>query len=88
MTSPAQSRAKLRSAGASGLVYVFKIAGAAAEAGRPLQACADIAQRTCDMTRTVGVALSSCTIPTAGKAGFDLPSKRLRTRKRNSRGLP
>jgi dihydroxyacetone kinase-like protein len=63
--------------GIAGLVYVFKIAGAAAEAGRPLQACADIAQRACGMTRTVGVAPSSCTIPTAGKAGFDLPDNQI-----------
>lgn len=58
--------------GVAGLLYVYKIAGAAAEAGRPLQACADIAQRACDMTRTVGVALSPCTVPTAGKPSFSL----------------
>ena len=54
-------------------VLVEKIAGAAAEQGRPLEAVAGIARKVNDNGRSMGVALSSCTVPAAGKPTFDLP---------------
>jgi dihydroxyacetone kinase-like protein len=58
--------------GVAGIVYVFKIAGAAAEAGHDLAATTALAQRAVDNCRTIGVALSSCTVPQAGKPTFEI----------------
>jgi dihydroxyacetone kinase-like protein len=53
-------------------VLVEKIAGAAAEQGRPLAAVADIARTVNARGRSMGVALTSCTVPAAGKPTFEL----------------
>jgi phosphoenolpyruvate---glycerone phosphotransferase subunit DhaK len=53
-------------------VLVEKIAGAAAEQGRTLEQVADIARQVNANGRSMGLALSSCTIPAAGKPTFDL----------------
>ncbi|SCX38237.1 dihydroxyacetone kinase, N-terminal domain [Klenkia marina] len=54
-------------------VLLEKIVGAAAEEGRPLAEVADLARRVDDTGRSMGVALTSCTVPAAGKPTFDLP---------------
>ena len=54
-------------------VLVEKIAGAAADQGRTLPEVADVARRVNANGRSMGVALTSCTVPTAGKPTFDLP---------------
>jgi dihydroxyacetone kinase-like protein len=54
-------------------VLVEKIAGAAAEEGRPLAAVADVARKVNENGRSMGLALTSCTVPAAGKPTFDLP---------------
>ncbi|WP_182422380.1 dihydroxyacetone kinase subunit DhaK [Aureimonas sp. ME7] len=56
--------------GVAGIVYAYKIAGAAAEAGRDLAEVARIAQKAVDATRTIGVALSPCRVPTAAAPNF------------------
>ena len=53
-------------------VPLEKIAGAAAEQGRTLEQVADIARQVNANGRSMGLALSSCTIPAAGKPTFDL----------------
>lgn len=53
-------------------VLLEKIAGAAAEEGRPLAAVADIARRVNAQGRSMGVALTSCTVPMAGNPTFEL----------------
>jgi dihydroxyacetone kinase-like protein len=53
-------------------VLVEKIAGAAAEQGRTLEQVADIARQVNANGRSMGLALSSCTVPAAGKPTFDL----------------
>jgi phosphoenolpyruvate---glycerone phosphotransferase subunit DhaK len=53
-------------------VLVEKIAGAAAEQGRTLEQVADIARKVNANGRSMGLALSSCTVPAAGKPTFDL----------------
>lgn len=63
--------------GMGAAVLVEKIAGAAAEAGRPLATVAGIAQRVSDQARSMGVALSSCTVPSVGRPTFDLPSDQM-----------
>jgi dihydroxyacetone kinase-like protein len=54
-------------------VLVEKLAGAAAEQGRPLAEVADIARTVNAQGRSMGMALTSCTVPAAGKPTFDLP---------------
>ena len=53
-------------------VMVEKIAGAAAEQGRPLDEVAGIAARVNAAGRSMGMALTSCTVPANGKPSFDL----------------
>src|SRR5512133_1306604 len=53
-------------------VLLEKIAGAAAEEGRDLDAVADIARRVNAQGRSMGVALTSCTVPAAGSPTFEL----------------
>ena len=54
-------------------VLLEKIAGAAAEEGRDLASVADLARRVNASGRSMGMALTSCTVPAAGKPTFDLP---------------
>lgn len=56
--------------GVAGLVFAYKTAGAAAEKMLPLAEVTRIAQKTVNRTRTMGVALTSCIVPEAGKATF------------------
>lgn len=58
--------------GVAGMVYAFKIAGAAAEEGRDLDAVTAVAQKAAGACRSVGVALSPCTVPQAGKPTFEI----------------
>ncbi|MGH3446323.1 MAG: dihydroxyacetone kinase subunit DhaK [Nocardioidaceae bacterium] len=53
-------------------VLLEKIVGAAAEEGRSLQEVADLAARVKDNGRSMGMALTSCTVPAAGKPTFEL----------------
>ncbi|WP_448811555.1 dihydroxyacetone kinase subunit DhaK [Agromyces bauzanensis] len=54
-------------------VLVEKIAGAAAEEGADLEAVHAIATRVSENGRSMGVALTSATLPAVGKPSFDLP---------------
>ncbi len=54
-------------------VLAEKIAGAAAEQKRPLKEVADICRKVNNYGRSMGMALTSCTVPAAGKPTFDLP---------------
>ncbi|HEY1998948.1 dihydroxyacetone kinase subunit DhaL [Paraburkholderia sp.] len=58
--------------GLAGTVLVHKIAGAAAAEGRALAEVAQAAKEAAAMLGTMGVALTPCTVPAAGKAGFAL----------------
>ncbi|AQS46366.1 dihydroxyacetone kinase [Thioclava nitratireducens] len=58
--------------GIAGDFFVFKIAGAAAEAGRDLEGCYAAAQHANDNCRSMGVALSACSLPQTGKPNFEL----------------
>ena len=53
-------------------VLLEKIAGAAAEQGRDLDQVAEVARTVNANGRSMGVALTSCTVPAAGKPTFDL----------------
>ena len=54
-------------------VLLEKIVGAAAEEGRDLEALTALARRINASGRSMGVALTSCTVPAAGAPTFDLP---------------
>lgn len=58
--------------GLAGTVLVHKIAGAAAAAGYPLAEVAQIARDVAASLGTMSVALTACTVPAAGKPGFEL----------------
>lgn len=58
--------------GVGGLVYAFKVAGAAAGAGLDLDEVTRVAQKAADSVRSIGAALSSCTVPQAGRPTFDI----------------
>lgn len=58
--------------GVAGMVYAFKIAGAAADLGYDLEKVATLAQKALDATRTMGVALSPCIVPEVGKPTFSI----------------
>ena len=53
-------------------VLCEKIVGAAAEAGYDLDQCADLARKVNSYGRSMGMALTSCTVPAAGKPTFEL----------------
>src|SRR5919204_5441138 len=53
-------------------VLVEKIAGAKAEEGAPLPAVAEVARLVNENGRSMGMALTSCTVPAAGRPTFDL----------------
>ncbi|WP_419779057.1 dihydroxyacetone kinase subunit DhaK [Maridesulfovibrio sp.] len=53
-------------------VLAEKIVGAAAEAGYDLEKCSDLCRKVNQYGRSFGVALTSCTVPAAGKPTFDL----------------
>lgn len=54
-------------------VLAEKITGAAAEQGRPLKDVADVCRKVNAQGRSMGMALTSCVVPEAGKPTFDLP---------------
>jgi dihydroxyacetone kinase-like protein len=58
--------------GTGATVFVEKIAGALAEEGADLSAVAAVAREVNERSRSFGIALSSCTIPAAGKPTFEL----------------
>lgn len=58
-------------------VLLEKIVGAAAEEGRDLAAVKELAERVNAHGRSMGMALTSCTVPAAGKPTFDLPDDQM-----------
>ena len=58
--------------GVGGTVLVEKICGAAAAEGRSLDEVAALCERCNDEVRSMGMALTSCTVPTAGEPTFEL----------------
>lgn len=75
LSAPKDKAEKRR--GVAGIFYVYKIAGAAAEAMKSLDEVERLARKTCENVRTVGMALSPCIIPEKGKANFELPDGKM-----------
>lgn len=58
--------------GIAGTVFIHKLAGAAAEAGLSLEEVKREAEQAAADLYSMGLGLSSCTVPAAGKPGFAL----------------
>ena len=58
--------------GVAGTILVHKIAGAKAEEGATLEEVKAVAEKVIANVRTMGMAISPCTIPAAGKPSFEL----------------
>jgi phosphoenolpyruvate---glycerone phosphotransferase subunit DhaK len=71
VSAPLAERAKRR--GVAGMVYAFKIAGARAEQMADLDEVTRVAQKAADHCHSIGMALTPCTVPQAGKPTFDIP---------------
>jgi dihydroxyacetone kinase-like protein len=60
--------------GVGGTVLAEKICGAAAEAGQSLAEVSALCKKVNSQVRSMGMALTSCTVPHIGKPTFDLPA--------------
>lgn len=69
-SSPKETASKRR--GVAGMVYAFKIAGAAAVEMKSLDEVASLAKKALDNIRTMGVALSPCIVPEVGIPTFSI----------------
>ncbi|MQN01077.1 MAG: dihydroxyacetone kinase subunit DhaK [Lachnospiraceae bacterium] len=58
--------------GVAGTLFIHKCAGAKAEAGGTLEEVQAVAQKVIDNVRSMGAAIKPCTVPAAGKPGFEL----------------
>ena len=58
--------------GIAGTIFVHKIAGAKAEEGASLDEVTDVANKVIKNVRSMGMALTSCIVPAAGKPNFTL----------------
>lgn len=74
-SAPADQRHKRR--GVAGDLTVFKVAGAAAEAGRDIDEVERLARKANDHTRTLGVAFGGCTLPGQSSPLFEVPAAKM-----------
>jgi phosphoenolpyruvate---glycerone phosphotransferase subunit DhaK len=58
-------------------VLAEKLCGAAAEQKRSLKEVADVCRKAKELGRSMGMALTSCTVPHVGKPTFDLPEDQM-----------
>ncbi len=63
--------------GVGSTVLAEKVCGAAAEQHRPLKDIANLCQKVKSWGRSMGMALTSCTVPHAGKPTFELPEDQM-----------
>ena len=63
-----------RRRGIAGIFFLYKVAGARAAEGASLAEVKAVTEKAGANTRTMGVALSPCTIPAAGRPTFELPT--------------
>ncbi len=68
----ASSEEKLKRRGIAGMIFVFKVAGSVAETGASLEKTFEVASLVNSNIRTLGIALSPCILPEAGKPTFDI----------------
>ena len=68
----ARNEEKSKRRGIAGMIFVFKVAGSIAETGASLEKTFNIASSANNNIRTLGVALSPCILPEAGKPTFEI----------------
>ena len=68
----ASNEEKLKRRGIAGMIFVFKIAGSMAETSASLEETFNLASLANKNIRTLGVALSPCVLPEAGKPTFEI----------------
>ena len=68
----ASNEEKTKRRGIAGMIFVFKVAGSIAETGASLEKTFNIASSANNNIRTLGVALSPCILPEAGKPTFEI----------------
>ena len=68
-----------RRRGVVGMVFAFKVAGAKADAGGSLEEVVSVAEKTLANVRTMGVALSPCTVPRVGRPTFTIGEDEMET---------
>ena len=69
-SAPKDQREKRR--GVAGEILMWKVGGAKAAEGADLDGVIATAQKAIDNTRSIGIGLSACTIPAAGKPNFSI----------------
>ncbi len=69
-SAPAEEADRRR--GVAGMVFAFKIAGAMAEQGGSIDEVVRVTEKALTNIRTMGVALSPCTVPVVGKPTFTI----------------
>ncbi|MGY0399883.1 MAG: dihydroxyacetone kinase subunit DhaK [Ostreibacterium sp.] len=63
--------------GVAGEIFMWKVGAASATRGDNLEQVIELAQRTMNNTRSIGIGLSPCTIPAVGKANFHIPDGKM-----------
>lgn len=61
-----------RRRGVAGMVFAFKVAGAEAERGGSIDEVVRVTEKALLRTRSMGVALSPCIVPTVGRPTFEI----------------
>ena len=74
-SAPLAERSKRR--GVAGLVYAYKIAGAKADQRATLDQVTAVAQKAADACRSIGVALTPCTVPAVGRPTFEISEREM-----------
>ncbi|WEG12455.1 dihydroxyacetone kinase subunit DhaK [Pullulanibacillus sp. KACC 23026] len=69
-SAPKEEKQKRR--GIAGELFVYKMAGAAADQGYNLEDVARVARKTNEVTRSMGVGLTPCSLPQTGEASFEI----------------
>ncbi|MGI0511859.1 dihydroxyacetone kinase subunit DhaK [Treponema denticola] len=69
-SSPIEAKDKRR--GVAGMVFAYKVAGAAAQKGYDLEKLVSVTEKALDNIRTMGIALSPCIVPEVGKPTFSI----------------
>ncbi len=70
-SAPASERQHRR--GVAGEILMWKVGGARAAEGADLDEVIAVSQKAIDSTRSMGIGLTSCTIPAVGKPNFSIP---------------
>jgi dihydroxyacetone kinase-like protein len=63
--------------GVAGLFYAYKVAGACADSGASLEEVVSTTGKALEGIRSIGVAISPCEVPGAGKPSFSLPEDQM-----------